>query len=116
MDKVMRKDPITGKKEPFWEKVLFVHATNKKLKYRFVLTDYNISQVIWERDPNRIADLVTLSTKSPFKKYDNTPNKKKCELFIRKQNKFVKYDCEFTANLYFTNITDKIIIGKCTKN
>ncbi len=112
MDKVLRKDPITGKNEPFWEKVLYVHATNKKLKYRYVLTDYNIHHVIWERDPNRIADLVTLATKSPFKKYDGSPNQKHCQKFMRKQNKFMKYDCDFTAHFYYSQISEKIIIGK----
>jgi hypothetical protein len=112
MTLVSKKDPLSGKRIPYWQKSFFVKHDYKKIKYRYVMCDLETGETFWEREPDRICNFVTLATISPYKDYEANPNKKDCIKFVRKHNKFIKYDVNFVADFHYNQITDNIIIGK----
>lgn len=112
MTQVMKKDPLTGQRTTFWQRSIFAKPDIKKLKYRFVLISEEEDRSTWEREPNRVCDFVTLNTLSPYRKYESFPNKKDSIKFYRKQNKYIKYDCNFVSEFFFNEITENLIIGK----
>lgn len=109
---VCKKDPVTGNKITFWEKKFFVRHDVKRIKYRFVLLDDEEDTITWEREPDRVCDLVNLTTLSPYKRFESHPNKKDCMKFKRKSNRFVKHDCNFVSELCYNVINHNITIGK----
>lgn len=109
---VSKKDPVGGTRVPFWERRFFVRHDVKKIKYRFVLLDDEEDTITWEREPDRVCDFVSLTTLSPYKRYESNPNKKDCLKFARKHNRFVKFDCNFVSEFFFNHINDNITIGK----
>jgi hypothetical protein len=48
---------------------------------------------------------------TPNKKYANSANQKICLKFYRKQNRYIKYDANFTSILEYAEISPKILIG-----
>jgi hypothetical protein len=111
MTLVNKKDPLSGKRIPYWQKSFFIRQDYKKLKYRFIMCDIESGESIWEREPDRVCNFLTLSTVSPYKEYDTNPNKKDCIKFVRKHNKFIKYDVNFVADFHYNQVIDSIIIG-----
>jgi len=70
----------------------------------------------WEREPDRVCDLITLTILSPYKKYETFPNKKDCVKFTLKNNRYIKYDCNFVSEFIFNEITDYLFIGPYPQN
>lgn len=115
MNLVNKKDPLSGKRISYWQKIFFVKHDYKKIKYRYVMCDLETGETFWEREPDRVCNFVTLATTSPYKEYEANPNKKDCIKFVRKHNRFIKYDVNFVAELHYNQITDNIIIGTHAK-
>lgn len=114
MNLVHKKDPLTEKRVSYWQKVFHIKHDQKKLKYRFVLYNPNSGEYIWEREPDRVANFQTLATISPYKNYDSNPNQKDCIKFVRKSNKYIRYDVNFVAEFYYNQITENIYIGRAS--
>lgn len=111
MTLVSKKDPVSGERATFWERKFFVRHDVKRIKYRFVMLDDVEDTLTWEREPDRVCDFVTLTTLSPYKRFESNPNKKDCLKFARKQNRFVKYECNFVSEFCFDHIDENITIG-----
>ena len=111
MSLVSKRDPVNGQKTMFWEWRFFVRHDMKRIKYRLVQLDDQKGTLTWEREPDRVCDFVTLTTLSPYKRYESNPNKKDCIKFAKKHNRFVKIDCNFVSEFCFDEITSNITIG-----
>lgn len=106
---VKKKNPVTGERVFYWQKSFFVRHDTKKLKYRYAYTDPENNYTL-ERDPHRECNFHTLSTFSN-PKYMTSRNNKLCLKFYRKHNRYIKYDSQFAAELEYTEIDQKLIIG-----
>ena len=113
MTQVVKKDPLSGQKTTFWQRTFFVKHDIKRIKYRFVLIteEDDCEEFMWEREPDRICDFITLDTDSPYKAFQTGPNKKDSIKFVRRQNKFLKYDCNFVSEFFFNPINDNLYVG-----
>ena len=113
MEQVNKKDPLTGKKTSFWQIRFYVKSDVQQLNYRFVLMDKEKGKNTWEREPNRICDLHSLSTKIDPSDHDHEAfqNTKDRSKFVRRQNRYIKYDCNFVSKFVFNAITDDIFVG-----
>lgn len=118
MTQVTKKDPLTGQKTSFWQRSFFVRHDIKRIKYRFVLIteEDDCEEYMWEREPDRVCDFVTLDTTSPYKTFQTFPNKKDSIKFRRRHNKFVKYDCNFVSEFFFNPINENLYVGPYPQN
>lgn len=111
-----KKDPLTSQKTPFWQICFYVEHDTKQLNYRFVLIDKEKKVNTWEREPNRICDVKSLSTSIDQSdvNHNSFQNVKDCSKFVRKENRYVKIDCNFISKFVFNAVTDHIFIGMYT--
>ena len=112
MDFVLKKDPITGTKEYFWEKVFNVHMSAKKLKYKFVIEDTEKNEKIWERGSSRTIYFNPLQKNASTVRSKSLVNQKYCLKIDQKRSKIIKYDSNFSAIFHYAEITKNIFLGK----
>lgn len=110
MTRVNKFDPIHQQETVYWEKKVYIHHDRQIFQYRYAIEDLNTKNQLWEREPDRVCDLMNLGSASHVG-HSNDTNKKDCIAFYRKHNKYIKLDVNFVANFYFNQITDKIFIG-----
>lgn len=108
----MKKDPITGQKTTFWQKTVNIRPDVRKIKYRFVLIHEEEDRYTWEREPDRVCDFAELANDKNSQTDESFPNKKDSIKFVRKQNRYIRYDCNFVSKLFFNSVTEGIMIGR----
>lgn len=111
MTRVTKTDPIQKKKTLFWEKEISIKYDRTQFRYRFAVEDLNTKAQIWEREPDRVCNLLDLSKTITEEEEKVGLMKKDSIAFYQKYNKFIKVDVNFVANFYFNQITEKIYIG-----
>eukprot|EP01017_Pseudomicrothorax_dubius_P033599 TRINITY_DN4516_c0_g2_i7.p1 TRINITY_DN4516_c0_g2~~TRINITY_DN4516_c0_g2_i7.p1 ORF type:complete len:363 (-),score=53.19 TRINITY_DN4516_c0_g2_i7:34-1122(-) len=115
MDLVVKKDPVTHGRAVFWQLVFQVPTAVRIFRYRYSVYDLEHRQSLWEREPDRFCDLVTLQTNHHLKPRFQG-NKKDCILFEFRKAAFRKVDVNFSADFLFNQIDDNIFMGPFPQN
>lgn len=102
-----------------WEGEFHIPANCKKIKYRYGLKSFRKSDIIWEREPNRVCDLENLEYfKNDIYDADHANlgiPQKRTLLFEFNQSEYLRIDSTFSDHFVSSKVTDEVACGPYPK-
>lgn len=115
--KMKKKHKIdhNGKWICFWELTITIENIIKHFFYRYGMKNKRDDRIIWEREPNRICNLINVkyyanNVYSPIHDLMGFAQKETL-LFKERNNKHIREDSNFAYYFFYTQINDNLWLG-----